>query len=226
LGSTPVGQILGGKATERSRIAAVAQPVAEILDAEPAIEAARRVPVKHLKIDPLRAALDSDDSKPDHQPPSDPLSARRLGDKKIFKIHPGSADGTDLAPSESFLFRWALAVVETTETEPRLRLLETTRAYALGRLAEGGDREAVARRHAEFYRDLFEKAETEAEARPAAEWLIDYAQEIDNLRPKCRIRRTFLAARRNAQGARCRSLPDAASTVNLHGRVMRSRRQS
>ena len=78
-------------------------------------------------------------------PPSDPLSARRLGDKKIFKIHPVSAEpsreprveqgktgglavekgeqrlpldgvrlaggspeagGTDLAPSESFLFRW------------------------------------------------------------------------------------------------------------------------
>ena len=119
-----------------------------ISSAPPAIEAARRVPVKHLKIDPLPAALDSDGSKPDHQPPSDPLSARRLGDKKIFKIHPGSAEpsrepgveqcetgglavekgeqrlescppdgvrlaggspeagGTDLAPSESFLFRW------------------------------------------------------------------------------------------------------------------------
>ena len=33
-------------------------------------------------------------------------------------------------------------------------------------------------------------------------------------RPKCRIRRTFLTARRNARGARCRSLPEAASTVN------------
>jgi hypothetical protein len=39
-----------------------------------------------------------------------------------------------------------------------------------------------ASRHAEFCRDLFEKAETESEARPAAERLADYAQEIDNLR--------------------------------------------
>ena len=92
LGSIPVGQILGGKAAERSRIAAVAQPVAEILDAEPAIEAARRVPVKHLKIDPLPAALDRDRGKPGHQPPSDPLSTRLLGDKQIFEIHPGSAE--------------------------------------------------------------------------------------------------------------------------------------
>src|SRR5271169_4942917 len=82
----------GGKAAERSRIAAVAQPVAEMLDAEPAVEAARRAPVKHLKIDPLPAALDGDGGKPGHQPPADPLSARRLGDKKIFKIHPGSAE--------------------------------------------------------------------------------------------------------------------------------------
>ena len=87
MGSTPVGQILGGKAAERSHIAAVAQP-AEMLDAEPAVEAARPVPVKHLKIDPLPAALDSDGGKPGHQPPSDPLSARPLGDKKIFKIPP------------------------------------------------------------------------------------------------------------------------------------------
>jgi tetratricopeptide (TPR) repeat protein len=76
----------------------------------------------------------------------------------------------------------SLAAVETTETEPRLRLLETTRAYALERLAESGEREAVARRHAEFYRNLFERAEIEYETRPAAEWLVDYAQEIDNLR--------------------------------------------
>ena len=92
MGSTPVGQILGGKTAQRGHIAAVAQPIAEMLDAEPAVEAARWVPVKHLKIDPLPAALDSDNGKPGHQPPSDPLSARRLGDKKIFKIHPGSAE--------------------------------------------------------------------------------------------------------------------------------------
>jgi predicted ATPase len=75
----------------------------------------------------------------------------------------------------------SLAVVETTETEPRLRLLETTRAYALERLGESGERAAVAHRHAEFYRNLFERAEGEAAARPADEWLADYGREIDNL---------------------------------------------
>ena len=45
LGSIPVGQILGGNSAERSRIAAVAQPLAEMLDAEPAVEIARWVPI-------------------------------------------------------------------------------------------------------------------------------------------------------------------------------------
>ena len=76
----------------------------------------------------------------------------------------------------------SLAAAETTETEPRLRLLEITRAYALERLAESGEREAVAHHHAEYYRNLFERAEGEAAARPADEWLADYAREIDNLR--------------------------------------------
>jgi hypothetical protein len=93
---------------------------------------------------------------------------------------PGLLKG-DVIDAVAELVEKSLAVVETTETEPRLRLLETTCAYALERLAEGGDREGVAQGHAEFYPDLFEKAETESEARPAAEWLIDYAQEIDNL---------------------------------------------
>jgi hypothetical protein len=35
-------------------------------------------------------------------------------------------------------------------------------------------------RHAEYYRNHFERAEGEAEARP--KWLADYAVEIDNLR--------------------------------------------
>ena len=92
MGSTPVGQILGGKTAQRGHIAAVAQPVAEMLDAEPAVEAARWVPVKHLKIDPLPAALNRDRGKAGHQPPSDPLSAHRLGNKQIFEVHPGSPE--------------------------------------------------------------------------------------------------------------------------------------
>ena len=62
------------------------------------------------------------------------------------------------------------------------RLLDTTRAYALEKLSEDGEIERVRALHAKYYRDLFERAETELETRPTAEWLPEYGRQIDNLR--------------------------------------------
>jgi predicted ATPase/DNA-binding winged helix-turn-helix (wHTH) protein len=62
------------------------------------------------------------------------------------------------------------------------RLLETTRAYALEKLTQNGEFEQVARRHAEYCRNFFERAEAELQTRPAAEWLATYGRRIDNLR--------------------------------------------
>jgi predicted ATPase len=62
------------------------------------------------------------------------------------------------------------------------RLLETTRAYAREKLADHGELEQAARRHAEFYLDLCGQAEAEWETRPAAEWLADYGRQIGNVR--------------------------------------------
>jgi predicted ATPase/DNA-binding winged helix-turn-helix (wHTH) protein len=64
----------------------------------------------------------------------------------------------------------------------RYRLLDTMRAYGLEKLAESGEREWLARRHTEHYRDLFERAEAEWETRPTVAWPAQYAAEIDNLR--------------------------------------------
>ena len=66
--------------------------------------------------------------------------------------------------------------------EPHFRLLETTRAYALEKLGESGEREAIARRHAEYCRDVFKRAEAERETRPTGEWLGVYAWRINSLR--------------------------------------------
>jgi predicted ATPase len=76
----------------------------------------------------------------------------------------------------------SLVVADCSGAKSRFRLLVTTRAYAIEKLDVSGERERLARRHAEFYRDLFERAEREAPARPTGEWLADYAREIDNLR--------------------------------------------
>jgi predicted ATPase/DNA-binding winged helix-turn-helix (wHTH) protein len=76
----------------------------------------------------------------------------------------------------------SLVVADVSGIKPRFRLLDTTRAYAIKKLDESGEHERIARRRAEYYRDLFERAEREVPARPPGEWLADYAQEIDNLR--------------------------------------------
>ena len=76
----------------------------------------------------------------------------------------------------------SLVVVEAASEGSRYRLLETMRAYALEKLTQSGELDQVARRHAEYYRDLFERAETEWAARSTVEWLAAYAREIDNTR--------------------------------------------
>ena len=93
----------------------------------------------------------------------------------------------ELAPSEvveglAKLVAKSLVAAEVGGRVARYRLLDTTRAYALEKLGESGERERLARRHAENYRDFFERAETEWETRPTAEWLADHGPQIDNLR--------------------------------------------
>ena len=60
---------------------------------------------------------------------------------------------------ESLLNNSLLRTERMSEGEPRFGMLETMREYALERLAERGDGEAVRRRHAGFYLRLAEEAE-------------------------------------------------------------------
>ena len=62
------------------------------------------------------------------------------------------------------------------------RLLDTTRTYALERLTKGGELERVRRLHAEYYRDLFQRAEFELETRTSSEWRAIYGRRIDDVR--------------------------------------------
>jgi predicted ATPase/DNA-binding winged helix-turn-helix (wHTH) protein len=96
------------------------------------------------------------------------------------------AASPELATSEvieglSSLVAKSLVAAEV-EGAARYRLLDTTRVYALEKLGESGELGTVAQRHAEYYRDLFERAETEWKVRPTAEWLGEYGWRIDNLR--------------------------------------------
>lgn len=63
----------------------------------------------------------------------------------------------------------------------RYRLLDTTRAYALGKLNELGENRQFARRHAEHFRDFFERAGADTST-PLPDWLGTYGGELDNVR--------------------------------------------
>ena len=76
----------------------------------------------------------------------------------------------------------SLLAADIGGAEPRFRLLETTRAYALDKLDQSGEAPAIARRHAEYYRDLFDRAETALETGPIPDLRDEYGWRLDNLR--------------------------------------------
>ena len=93
-----------------------------------------------------------------------------------------SVGAPDIVNGISNLVMKSLVNLDRSEDSNRWRLLETIRAYALEKLGESREHEPLALRHAEYYRDVFERAELEWESRPTAEWLADYAWRIDNVR--------------------------------------------
>jgi non-specific serine/threonine protein kinase len=84
-----------------------------------------------------------------------------------------------IAVGISNLISKSLVTLDGSAPAGRWRLLETTRAYALERLAESGEGEQAARYHAEFFRDLFAPAGPGSQPRLAIESM---AREIDNVR--------------------------------------------
>ena len=52
----------------------------------------------------------------------------------------------------------SLVIADTNDAGARYRLLETTRAYALEKLAEAEEIDAIKRRHAQHFRERFERA--------------------------------------------------------------------
>jgi predicted ATPase/DNA-binding winged helix-turn-helix (wHTH) protein len=90
--------------------------------------------------------------------------------------------GSDIVDCAANLVAKSLVAADLGGETGWYRLLETTRAYALEKLTQSGEFEQVARRHAEYCRDLFERAEAEVQTRPASEWLAAYGRRIDNVR--------------------------------------------
>jgi predicted ATPase/DNA-binding winged helix-turn-helix (wHTH) protein len=108
----------------------------------------------------------------------------------VFRLEAASAvvASPEIAPAEvvdgiaNLVAKSLVTVVAAGRTVARYRLLDTMRAYALEKLAESGECQWLARRHAKHCWDLIERAEVEWETRPTAAWPAEYAAEIDNLR--------------------------------------------
>jgi hypothetical protein len=60
-------------------------------------------------------------------------------------------------------------------------LFETSRAYAVEKLAKSGEFDRLTHRHEEYYRDRFERVETELETHPAEERFADGERQIGDL---------------------------------------------
>ena len=71
-----------------------------------------------------------------------PRRSRRTGDRRSAVV--------DLL---SQLVARSLVMADTNDAGPRYRLLETTRAYAMEKLVEAGEIDAVRRRHAQYFRE-------------------------------------------------------------------------
>jgi predicted ATPase len=71
---------------------------------------------------------------------------------------------------------------ESAEGEPRFRMLETIREYAIERLSEGGQLADTRTRHLERYVQLAETAEPELTRSGQALWLERLSEENDNIR--------------------------------------------
>jgi predicted ATPase/DNA-binding winged helix-turn-helix (wHTH) protein len=76
----------------------------------------------------------------------------------------------------------SLVVTDVGGATVYCRLTETARAYALKRLTEADETQAVRRRHALYQVDRFERALAEWETWPTTEWLSTHASQIDDIR--------------------------------------------
>ena len=108
-----------------------------------------------------------------------------VGGCTLRSAHAVTSPAGDLGPDvldglASLVDKSLLRQEEGTDGEPRFRMLETIREYALERLAESGETEVTTRRHAEFFCALAEEAEPELRSPRQTSWLARLDAENDN----------------------------------------------
>jgi predicted ATPase/class 3 adenylate cyclase len=76
----------------------------------------------------------------------------------------------------------SLIVADASQESERFRLLESTRAYALEKLAPDGQRDALARRHAHYFHDLADRLAERYQRGTWPGFIADVQSDLDNYR--------------------------------------------
>lgn len=91
-------------------------------------------------------------------------------------------DEIDVLDLLSSLSDKSLVTADTSGEQERYRLLESTRAYALDKLDATGERDRLARIHAEYYRARAQAADKRFGAGSSIAWLASVEPDLDNFR--------------------------------------------
>lgn len=92
-------------------------------------------------------------------------------------------DGISSLVNESLLLPAAMGEAANNDLgEPRFAMLETVREFGLDELTRSGEEDAVRRTHAEYFRDLAERAEPALRGAGQVVWIARLETELPNLR--------------------------------------------
>jgi predicted ATPase/DNA-binding winged helix-turn-helix (wHTH) protein len=97
-------------------------------------------------------------------------------------VRDAELDDADIADELSVLVSASLMAADLSAEPITYRLLESTRAYALRRLCEHGERPRIARRHAEHFVQLLTEAEAVSSTWSNARRMQMHGRYLDNLR--------------------------------------------
>jgi predicted ATPase/class 3 adenylate cyclase len=91
-------------------------------------------------------------------------------------------DAIDILDLLGSLTDKSLVVADTSAEHERYRLLESTAVYALEKLSASGEHEALARRHAEYFRERARDADERYGTGSTFAWVAELELELDNHR--------------------------------------------
>jgi predicted ATPase/DNA-binding winged helix-turn-helix (wHTH) protein len=92
------------------------------------------------------------------------------------------SDSSEIADAIAGLFEKSLLAPRICRGQPQYRLLNTTRAYALGKLEERGEVDFISVRHAEYVAEQLESEITSLSVLPKAERFAIYSGQLSNVR--------------------------------------------